>query len=239
MTTRISRAMVMAAGLGTRMRAFNDAVPKPLVQVAGKTLLDHSLDRLVTAGVEKAVVNVHHKPEMITAHLQARRQPQIWISDETQSLLDTGGGVARALPQLGDDPFFVLNTDALWLEGPTPALAMMAARFDLSQMDCLMLLAPMVTSLGVAGMGDFTMDPQGRLTRRRREMVAPFIFAGVCLVHPNLFAQAPSSPRYSMNVLWDQALDQGRLFGIVHEGIWMHVGDRQGVAEAEKLMTGK
>ena len=239
MATEVTRAMVMAAGLGTRMRAHNDAVPKPLVPVAGKPLLDHALARLAAAGVGRVVVNVHHKAQMIVAHLKTRQQPEIVISDETDALLDTGGGVARALPQLGNKPFFVLNTDALWLEGPTPALAMMAARFDPEKMDCLMLLAPLVTSLGVTGRGDFTMDGQGRLTRRQPQMVSPFIYAGVCLLRPELFDGAPQAPRFSMNLLWDRALEEGRLFGILHEGIWMHVGDRQAVAEAEKLIAGK
>lgn len=239
MSKKITMAMVMAAGLGTRMRPFTNTLPKPLVRVAGKPLLDHALDRLADAGVQRAVVNVHYKAEMISRHLQQRKCPKIHISDETDRLLDTGGGVARALPHLGAAPFFVHNTDALWLEGAIPALTMMAARFDPGQMDCLMLLAATVTSLGISGLGDFTMDANGRLARRAPARVTPFVYAGVCLMAPELFREAPARQRFSMNLLWDKALENRRLFGLLHEGVWMHVGDAVAVAEAEKLISGK
>lgn len=228
--------MVLAAGLGTRMRPITDARPKPLVDVAGRTLLDHALDRLAAAGVTTAVVNVHYKAEMIEGQLEGRTRPRIVIADERAELLETGGGVRAALPLLGDKPFFTVNTDALWIEGVRETLPSMIAAFDATRMDALLLLAPTIGSIGFDGAGDFLMDQDGRLKRRALVSAAPYVFAGVTITHPRLLEHAPDG-RFSMNILWDQAIEAGRLFGIRHEGIWMHVGTPTAIGEAELALT--
>jgi MurNAc alpha-1-phosphate uridylyltransferase len=228
----IDRAMVLAAGLGKRMRPLTDALPKPLVQVAGKALIDHVLDKLGDAGVTRAVVNVHHKADQIEAHVKSRTRPPIIISDERGELLDTGGGVVKALPHLGSAPFFHMNSDTLWLEGVTPNLIRLAAQFDTARMDILLLLASTATSIGYEGRGDFNMAPDGRLSRRAERQVAPFVYAGAAVLAPAIFADAPKSA-FSLNRLFDRAAEAGRLYGLRLDGTWMHVGTPAAIEAAE------
>src|SRR5678815_3140452 len=185
------RAMVLAAGLGTRMQPLTDTLPKPLVKVAGQALLDHVLDRLANAGVETAVVNVHHMADQIENHLTGRTRPRIEISDERGELLDTGGGVVKALKLLGPEPFLHMNSDTLWIEGVTPNLSRLGAMFDPARMDILLLLASTTASIGYEGRGDFRMAPDGRLARRAERQVAPFVYAGAAMLSPAPFADAP------------------------------------------------
>ncbi len=231
-STPISRAMVLAAGLGTRMRPLTDTLPKPLVPVAGKALLDYVLDRLGDAGVTEAVVNVHHKADTIEQHLRGRTRPKIVISDERGELLDTGGGVVKALPKLGGAPFFHMNSDTLWIEGVTPNLTRLATLFDPARMDMLLLLASTATSIGYDGRGDFGMAPDGRLTRRAEREVAPFVYAGAAILTPAQFADAPKGA-FSLNRLFDRAAEAGRLYGLRLEGTWMHVGTPEAIKAAE------
>jgi MurNAc alpha-1-phosphate uridylyltransferase len=226
------RAMVLAAGLGTRMRPLTDTVPKPLVKVAGKPLLDHVLDRLGDAGVERAVVNVHYLGEQIIAHVAARTRPRIVISDERGLLLGTGGGAVKALPELGDTPFFHLNADTIWIDGVKPNLTRLAESFDPANMDALLLLAPTANSIGYAGHGDFAMAGDGRLQRRGERELAPFVFAGAAILSPALFADSPHG-EFSLTLLFDRAAAAGRLAGLRLEGLWMHVGTPEAIAEAE------
>ncbi len=230
------RAMVLAAGLGTRMRPLTDAMPKPLVKVAGAPLLDHVLDRLADAGVETAVVNVHHFADQIEAHLKDRKRPRIVISDERAQLLDTGGGVVKALDALGTAPFFHVNSDTIWIEGVRPNLERLAEGFDPARMDVLLLLAPTAGSIGYDGRGDFAMGPDGRLMRRPERGVVPFVYAGVAILSPGLFADAPKGP-FSLNRLFDRALEAGRLHGLRLDGTWMHVGTPQAIKAAEAAIT--
>jgi MurNAc alpha-1-phosphate uridylyltransferase len=230
--TDIDRAMVLAAGLGTRMRPLTDTLPKPLVPVAGKALLDHVLDRLADAGVAEAVVNVHHMADAIEKHLKDRTRPKIVISDERGELLDTGGGVVKALKALGDTPFFHVNSDTIWIEGVTPNLGRLAAMFDPAEMDAVVLLAATATSIGYDGRGDFVMAPDGRLKRRAEREVAPFVYAGAAVLSPALFADAPKGA-FSLNRMFDRAIDAGRLFGLRLEGTWMHVGTPAAIKAAE------
>ncbi len=226
------RAMVLAAGMGVRMRPLTDRVPKPLVAVAGKPLIDHVLDRLAHAGVETAVVNVHHLAHMIEQYLAGREKPGIVISDERNELLDTGGGVVKALPVLGQAPFFHLNSDTIWIDGVKCNLLRLAEMFDPARMDALLLLAATSTSVGYAGRGDFTMAADGRLIRRHEREVAPFVYAGGAILNPALFSTAPSGA-FSLNLLFDRAIEAGRLYGLRLEGVWMHVGTPEAVAAAE------
>ncbi|MFY9623458.1 MAG: nucleotidyltransferase family protein [Rhodoplanes sp.] len=226
------RAMVLAAGLGTRMRFLTEARPKPLVAVGGKPLIDHVLDKLATAGVETAVVNVHYFADQIEQHLAGRRAPQIVISDERGGLLGTGGGVAKALPQLGDAPFFHVNSDTIWIDGVTPNLRRLAHAFDVNAMDALLLLAPTTTSIGYSGLGDFAMTADGRLRRRAEREVVPFVYAGVAVLSPALFADAPEGV-FPLTQLFRHAEEAGRLHGLRLEGLWMHVGTPEAVAAAE------
>jgi N-acetyl-alpha-D-muramate 1-phosphate uridylyltransferase len=226
------RAMVLAAGMGVRMRPLTDRIPKPLVTVAGKPLIDHVLDRLAEAGVETAVVNVHHLADQIERHLGAWPAPRIVISNERGELLDTGGGVVKALPHLGSAPFFHLNADTIWIDGVKPNLLCLAEMFDPGRMDALLLLAATSTSVGYAGRGDFTMAPDGRLIRRPEREVAPFVYAGVAILNPALFSTAPPGA-FSLNLLFDRAIEAGRLYGLRLEGVWMHVGTPEAIAAAE------
>jgi MurNAc alpha-1-phosphate uridylyltransferase len=225
-------AMVLAAGLGTRMRPFNGQAPKPLVQVGGKALIDHVLDRLADSGVERAVVNVHHLADQIERHLQSRVRPQIVISDERPALLGTGGGVVKALHELGDAPFFHVNSDTIWIDGVKPNLALLAAAFDPDRMDALLLLAPTATSIGYTGRGDFAMTSDGRLIRRAERDVVPFVYAGAAILAPALFAGAPAGA-FPLTTLFDRAAEAERLHGLRLEGVWMHVGTPEAVAAAE------
>jgi MurNAc alpha-1-phosphate uridylyltransferase len=226
------RAMVLAGGLGTRMRPLNGDVPKPLVQVRGKALIDHVLDRLAAAGVDRAVVNVHHLADQIEQHLKGRSRPRIVISDERRELLGTGGGVMKALPELGDAPFFLVNSDTIWIDGVKPNLTRLAAAFAAQRMDALLLLAPTTTSIGYSGRGDFAMSPEGRLKRRGERAVVPFVYAGAAILAPALFAGAPAGA-FSLTMLFDRAAEAGRLYGLRLEGVWMHVGTPEAVAAAE------
>ena len=230
------RAMVLAAGLGTRMRPFNGHIPKPLVPVGGKCLIDHVLDRLAAAGVERAVVNVHHLADEIERHLAPRRQPQIVISDERAALLGTGGGIVKALPALGNAPFFHVNSDTIWIDGAKPNFARLAEAFDPATMDVLLLLAPTAGSIGYAGAGDFAMLPDGRLRKRADGETMPFVYAGAAILAPAMFADAPAGA-FGLTVLFDQAAAAGRLFGVRLDGVWMHVGTPEAVAAAEAAMT--
>ena len=231
-TTGPKRAMVLAAGLGTRMRPFNGKLPKPLVQVGGKALIDYVLDRLAEQGVERAVVNVHHLADQIEQHLAGRKRPHIVISDERKELLGTGGGVVNALPKLGKDPFFHVNSDTIWIDGVKPNLGRLAAAFDPERMDALLLVAPTATSIGYAGRGDFSMAPDGGLLRRGEREVVPFVYAGAAILTPDFFAGTPSGPS-SMSPLFDRAVEAGRLYGLRLEGVWMHVGTPDAVKAAE------
>jgi N-acetyl-alpha-D-muramate 1-phosphate uridylyltransferase len=227
-------AMVLAAGLGERMRPLTLRMPKPLVPLAGRPLIDHVLDRLAAAGVETAVVNVHYLPDQLEQSLARRKgtKPAILISDERDTLLDTGGGAKRALPLLGPGPFFIHNADTVWSEGASAALPRLLKLWNSETMDCLLLLAPLTESIGYGGKGDFAMAPDGRLKRRGERQIVPFAFAGVSLCDERLFADAPEG-KFSLNLLWDRALAKGRLYGMRLDGHWMHVGTPEALAEAE------
>jgi MurNAc alpha-1-phosphate uridylyltransferase len=231
-------AMVLAAGLGTRMRPLTDTMPKPLVRIAGKPLIDHVLDRLAKAGVEKAVVNVHHFAEQLIGHLAQRARPQITISDERGLLLGTGGGVRKALPDLGEGPFFHINSDTIWIDGARPNLARLADTFDPEMMDTLLLLAPTRGSIGYSGRGDFAMAPDGRLTRRGDRDVVEFVYAGAAILRPALFVDAPEG-EFPLTDMFDRAARNGRLFGLPLDGLWMHVGTPAAVKEAEAAIRGR
>ena len=224
--------MVLAAGIGVRMQPLTDKIPKPLVTVAGKALIDHVLDRLAQAGVERAVVNVHYLAEQLIRHLAPRTRPQIVISDERGRPLGTGGGVKNALAELGDAPFFHINSDTIWIDGVKPNLARLAEAFDPAAMDALLLLAPTAGSVGYAGRGDFAMAPDGRLRQRAEQEIAPFVYAGAAILSPALFADAPSG-EFSLTALFSRAAGAGRLHGLRLEGLWMHVGTPDAIAAAE------
>jgi MurNAc alpha-1-phosphate uridylyltransferase len=228
----IKTAMVLAAGLGKRMRPITDTIPKPLVRVGGRAMLDHALDRLAAAGVETAVVNVHYLAEQIEKHLAGRERPRIVVSDERAELLETGGGIAKALPLLGRGAFLVLNSDSLWIEGPQSNVARLIACWNPDTMDILLLLASAATSLGYDGRGDFAMDAAGRLGRRGEREVVPFVYAGVAVMKPELFANAPSGA-FSLNRLFDRAIEAGRLHGLRLDGEWLHVGTPQSIKAAD------
>jgi MurNAc alpha-1-phosphate uridylyltransferase len=225
-------AMVLAAGFGERMRPLTERMPKPMVEVAGKPLLDHVLDRLAEAGVETAVVNVHYLAGQIEKHVAKRPKPKIVISDERVQILGTGGGVVKALPHLGDAPFFHVNSDSIWIDGVNGNLPRLAAAFDPQTMDALLLLAPSAGSIGYSGRGDFAMAPDGRLRRRAEREVLPFVYAGAAILSPAMFAGAKPEP-FSLTTLFDRASESGRLFGLRLEGLWMHVGTPDAIALAE------
>jgi MurNAc alpha-1-phosphate uridylyltransferase len=228
-------AMVFAAGLGLRMRPLTETLPKPLVKVAGKTLIDHCLDRLAEAGVERAVVNVHYLADQIEAHLKGRRRPEILISDEREKLLDQGGGVKRALPLLGEAPFLICNTDAFWLEGPHSNLARLAADWNSDEMDISLLVAPTVSAVGLDWPGDFTLSRDGWLTRRKEREVAPYVYSGVGVIKPELFAQH-SQDAFRLAPLFFKAAEERRLRGVRLDGVWIHVGYPEAIADAERAI---
>jgi MurNAc alpha-1-phosphate uridylyltransferase len=230
-------AMVLSAGLGTRMRPLTNKIPKPLVEVGGKALLDHVLDRLAEAGVQRAVINVHHFAEQIERHLASRTKPKITISDERGLLLGTGGAVVKALPELGGAPFFHINSDSIWIDGVKPNLVRLADTFDPASMDALLLLAPTTGSIGYAGRGDFAFGPDGRLRRRAEREVAPFVFAGAAILAPALFKGAPKG-EFPLTDLFDRAALAGRLHGLRLEGLWMHVGTPDAIVLAERAIRG-
>jgi MurNAc alpha-1-phosphate uridylyltransferase len=228
-------AMVMAAGLGTRMRPYNGQIPKPLVTVGGKALIDHVLDRLAEAGVARAVVNVHHLADQIERHLVGRKTPQIVISDERAQLLGSAGGPINAMPQLGGGPFFMVNSDTIWIDGVRSNLKRLAASLDPARMDGLLLMAPTATATGYSGRGDFSMAADGRLKRRGERDVVPFVYAGAAILTPAFFAGVGPGPS-SMSPLFDRAVESGRLHGLRLDGIWMHVGTPDAVAAAEAAL---
>jgi N-acetyl-alpha-D-muramate 1-phosphate uridylyltransferase len=225
-------AIVLAAGFGVRMRPLTDNKPKPLVEVAGKALIDYVLDKLADAGVERAVVNVHYLAEQLERHLASRTRPRIVISDERGLLLGTGGGVVKALPLLGGEPFFHINSDTIWIDGATPNLERLATAFDAAVMDALLLLAPAAGSIGYAGRGDYTIAADGRLTARAEGAQAPFVFAGAAILSPALFKGAPAG-EFSLTDLFIRAAEAGRLHGLPLEGRWMHVGSPDAIPAAE------
>lgn len=229
-------AMVMAAGLGKRMRPLTATRPKPLVEVAGKPLLDHVLDRLRAAGVERAVVNVHYLPDALEAHLRGRTDLDIAISDERAQLLETGGGLVKAAPLIDCDPFFAVNSDNLWVDGPADTLRLLASQWDASRMDALLLLVPHARAGNHGGLGDFHMDPAGRLRRRGKARIAPFVFTGIQIMAKCLLEGAPEGP-FSTNILWDRAIAQGRLYGAVHQGLWFDVGSPPAIRATEDALA--
>ena len=230
-------AMVMAAGLGTRMRPLTETRPKPLIEVEGKPLIDHVLDRLRAAGVTRTVVNVHYLPDQIESHLgNDRHGLDIAISDERDLLLETGGGLVRAAPLIDCDPFFAINSDNFWIDGPTDTLRLLAAQWDGSMMDALLLLVPHARAFNHNGLGDFHMDRFGRLKRRGRSRVAPYVFTGIQLVAKRLLRDAPEGP-FSTNLLWNRAIDEGRCFGAVHQGLWFDVGTPAAVGATEAALA--
>ncbi|MGY6644126.1 MAG: nucleotidyltransferase family protein [Salinarimonas sp.] len=229
----IETGMVLAAGLGTRMRPITDTLPKPLVRVDGRAMLDHALDRLAQAGITRAVVNMHHLADQIESHLSARiGPPAITLSDERDALLETGGGIRRALPLLGEAPFLAMNADTLWIEGAQSNLGRLIGAHDRARMDILLLLAPVDGAVGYDGRGDFMMDETGRLARRGAEPQAPFVYAGAGIFQPQLFADTPDGA-FSLNLLFDRAIAAGRLYGLRLDGTWLHVGTPDAITEAE------
>jgi N-acetyl-alpha-D-muramate 1-phosphate uridylyltransferase len=232
MPVKPTRAMVLAAGLGVRMRPLTDRMPKPLVPVAGSPLLDHVLDKLADAGVSEAIVNVHYLPDQIIDHVAKRSRPKVIISDERDTVLGTGGGVVKALPLLGDAPFYHLNADTMWIDGVRPNLARLAEAFDPARMDILLLMAPTASSIGYSGSGDYAMTPDGALRKRKEHQVVPFVYAGVAILSPSVFADAPKG-EFSLTRMFDRANEQERLFGLRMDGVWMHVGTPDAVRAAE------
>lgn len=227
-------AMVLAAGLGKRMRPLTASQPKPLVRVAGRALIDHALDRLKDAGVARAVVNVHYLADALEAHVTARAAPQVTISDERAQLLETGGGMVKAKALLSD-PFFSLNSDNIWLDGPKNAFADLSAAWDAERMDALLLLVPHARALNFNGPGDFHMDALGRLTRRKPGRIAPFIYSGIQLASHRLLREAPDGP-FSTNILWNRAIAEGRLYGLSFTGQWFEVGTPAAIAPTEEAL---
>lgn len=234
MTLLPRTAMVLAAGLGTRLRPVTESIPKPLIEINGRTLLDHAIDRLALVGVERVVVNVHYKAEMVAERLARRDHPRIEISREAE-LLGTGGGVAAALPLL-DEVFFVVNSDVFWLDGKDAALRRLATAFDPERSDAVLLLQRTVTAVGYEGGGDYLIDPSGRLHRRGEREIAPFLFAGLQLLHRRVFTGV-SDRVFSLVRLFDHAEEAGRLRAVVHDGEWYHIGTPQGLAATRERLS--
>jgi MurNAc alpha-1-phosphate uridylyltransferase len=232
-TTIPKTAMLLSAGYGKRLRPITENLPKPLVKVGGRTMLDRALDRMVDAGVEHVIVNLHYKGEMIRKHLAGRKDVEISFSEE-KDLLETGGGVKQALPLIGDDPFIVANSDTVWLDGPYMALGRLAAQWDAEKMDALLMLHSGASAWGYVGVGDFTMDEFGLIARREETLVAPFVFTGVQILSKKLFKDAPDGS-FSLNVLYDRAIEAERLYGVAHDGEWHHVGTPEQLTEANEL----
>ncbi len=237
MSERMPRhAMVFAAGLGTRMRPVTDTIPKPLVKVAGRALIDHVLDRLALDGVETAIVNVHYMADQIEQHLAGRTAPRIIISDERAKLLDQGGGIRKVLDRLGHEPFLMCNTDAFWVEGPSSNLQRLARTWNPDRMDAMLLVAAAATSVGVDWPGDFTMNVEGQLQKREERSVAPFVYTGVGIIKPELF-RAEQRDVFRLAPFFFDAAEKGRLFGQRLEGLWLHVGTPDAIAEAERAIA--
>jgi MurNAc alpha-1-phosphate uridylyltransferase len=232
----IETAMVLAAGLGKRMRPITDTLPKPLVPVGGRVLIDHALDRAAEADIERAIVNVHYLADLVEAHVRPRRRPTIVISDEREQLLETGGGIRKALPLLGSDPFLVLNSDSLWIDGGAPNLLRMQAAWDPGRMDILLLVAEAAKSLGYQGRGDFSMEGDGQLQRRGERASVPFVYAGIAILKPQLFDDTPQGA-FSLNLVFDRAIVAGRLYGMPLDGQWLHVGTPDAIAASEERLA--
>lgn len=230
-------AMVMAAGLGKRMRPLTATRPKPLIEVNGRALIDHVFDHLRAAGITKAVVNVHYLADALEAHLKARAGGvDVRISDERKLLLETGGGLVQAEPMIDCDPFFAINSDNYWVDGPSDALRLLAAQWDGEAMDALLLLVPHARAFNHRGLGDFHMDRFGRLKRRNRSKVAPYVYTGIQMVSKRLLREAPEGA-FSTNILWNRAIDEGRCFGAVHQGLWFDVGTPASVRATEAALV--
>ncbi len=233
----VQTAMIMAAGLGKRMRPLTATRPKPLIKVAGKAMIDHCLDKLWEAGITKVVVNAHYLPDALEAHLKSVNFPfDIRISDERDQLMETGGGLVQAEPLIEEDRFFCINSDNLWSDGPTNSLQRLAGRWNDDEMDALLLLVPQTSAHNYKGAGDFRLDEQGRVTRRLPNRQAPFIYTGIQLLSKRLLRDAPEGP-FSTNILWSRAIEAGRLFGIVHEGDWFEVGTPEAIAPTEAALA--
>jgi MurNAc alpha-1-phosphate uridylyltransferase len=229
--------MIMAAGLGTRMRPLTNKIPKPLVQVRGRALIDHVIDRLIAADVDTIVVNVHYMADQIEAHLAKRKDVKIVISDEKVELLDSGGGIYKALSHFGGEPFFHANSDTVWAEGYGHALDKLKAAWDPEKMDALMLLAPTVSTICYDGNGDFMMDSEGHLSRVPEQKIAPFVWMSMEIVHPRLFDDAPKGGKFSINPLWDKAIAKQRLFGQRLDGVWMHIDRPDAITASEDFLS--
>jgi MurNAc alpha-1-phosphate uridylyltransferase len=231
-----TRAMILAAGLGTRMRPLTNSTPKPLVKVGGRALIDHAIDRLIQVGVEMIVVNVHYHAEKLKTHLRKRDDVEIRISDETDAILGTGGGIVRALPNFDGEAFFIHNSDSIWAEGYGHALGRLKARWNPDEMDSLLLMASLVTSIGYDARGDFLMDSEGRLRLVPEGRLSPFAYPGAGILHPRLFDNAPQGA-FPLLMLWERAIQRGRVFGTRLDGVWMHVGTPEALTEAEALLA--
>lgn len=235
MNTKPHTAMVLAAGLGKRMRPITSTMPKPLVEVRGKALIDYGLDALARAGVKRVVVNVHYMADLVRAHLRRRKDLEIVVSDESETLLESGGGVVKALPQLGSDPFFLINSDTFWIEGYRDNLDLMTEIFDPAGMDALLLIADMKRATGYEGRGDFQMDGEGRLSRVAERDMSPFVYAGAAILKPEIFA-GMAEEKFSLNRNFDQAIERERLFGVRLDGLWLTVGTPAAIREAEQVL---
>ncbi|PHR16881.1 MAG: mannose-1-phosphate guanylyltransferase [Sphingopyxis sp.] len=235
--TKVETAMIMAAGLGQRMRPLTDNRPKPLVEVAGKAMIDHCFDKLAEAGIGKAVVNVHYLADMMEAHLAASSYPiQVKVSDEREQLLETGGGLVKAERLIGEENFFCINSDNLWTDGSTNSLHRLAQAWDEKRMDALLLLVPREVAHNYKGSGDFHLDDERRISRKRPGQQAPLIFSGIQLIAKRLLRDPPEGP-FSTNIFWERAIGEGRLFGLVHEGEWFEVGSPEAIAPTEAALA--
>lgn len=230
-------AMIMAAGLGKRMRPLTETRPKPLVEVAGKPMIDHCLDKLAEAEIAKAVVNVHYFADMLEAHLADSSYPiVIRISDEREQLMETGGGLVQAEPLIPEDIFYCINSDNLWTDGPVNSLHRLAEAWDDEQMDALLLLIPRITAHNYLGSGDFHLDDDKRVSRKRPGQPAPLIYSGIQLISKRLLRDPPAGP-FSTNILWERAIGDGRLFGLIHQGEWFEVGSPEAIAPTEAALA--
>ena len=234
--SNITRAMIMAAGFGTRMRPLTNTIPKPLVKVQGRALIDHVMDRLVAAGVKTIVVNIHYMGDQVKAHVEKRKDVEIIISDETDSILDSGGGIFKALPHFKGEPFYHANADTVWVEGASHALERLKAAWNPAEMDALMLLASTVTTVCYDGRGDFMMDADGRLSRVPEGRISPFVWMSMEILHPRLF-DGMQPGKFSINPLWDKAIAKGRLFGQRLDGVWMHIDRPEAVKQSEEYLA--
>jgi MurNAc alpha-1-phosphate uridylyltransferase len=229
--------MIMAAGLGKRMRPLTETRPKPLIEVAGKAMIDHCFEQLVEAGIGKAVVNVHYLADAMEAHFSALRYPiDIRVSDERAQLLETGGGLVKAEPMIEESTFFCINSDNLWTDGPTNSLLQLAQVWHEDEMDALLLLVPRISAHNYQGTGDFHLDDEGRISRKIPQQQAPLIYSGIQLISKRLLRDSPTGP-FSTNIFWERAIGEGRLFGMVHQGEWFEVGSPEAIAPTEAALA--